>query len=153
MANTVHATSIGERWRDRQPKQKCESIWRMPRSWVPPTASPFAKPVFVASPRSNTWDGQTDDGLPPVAFSLFIKAKLFWLNEGVSDEYLSWLCSPFRDKAWVVCNNRKVSRYGQRSSSILALIEIRTMQSPKCIVWRAVDCTYTFLFQLITTRR
>jgi hypothetical protein len=42
--------SIGEHWRDHRPKEKCESIWRMPRSWVPLAASPFAPPVFVGGP-------------------------------------------------------------------------------------------------------
>jgi uncharacterized membrane protein YGL010W len=31
-----------------RPKQKCESVWRMPHSRVPLAASPFAPPVFVA---------------------------------------------------------------------------------------------------------
>jgi hypothetical protein len=47
---TYQATHNGEQRREWRPKQKCELVWRMPRSRVPPSASPFAPPVFVASP-------------------------------------------------------------------------------------------------------
>jgi hypothetical protein len=46
---------------------------------------------------------RTAMGLPPATSAVFLIAKLFWLNMGVSEVYCKSLCQPFRGKAWVVC--------------------------------------------------
>jgi hypothetical protein len=105
--------------------------------------------------------GQTAIGLPPVTSAVFLIPKQFWLNVGVWEEHPRCLCYPFGDKAWLYMENmfklqndlllflqlvRSARQAIHLQCDISAnVLEIKTVRSPKCIVWCAVYCTWNWL--------